>query len=197
MTAMDRTAASRYRVADALAPLRRLSPGRYIGVGMGFIAVSGYLWVTQPVFMTWANWENIIRAQSVVAMLAVGMTFVILTGAIDLSVASITAVSMMAIGLSIEHGAPWPAAVLAGVGAGFGLGLINGVLIGPARITFFVVTLGTMSIYQSIALLSTNGETIALFEYSSFEPVSTWANSSWDRSPPHRFSCSSSTSLAP
>jgi ribose/xylose/arabinose/galactoside ABC-type transport system permease subunit len=176
---LDRTTVSRYRILDGLAPLGRLSLGRYIGVAVGFIAVSAYLWVTQPVFGTWGNWENIVRAQSVVAMLAVGMTFVILIGAIDLSVASITAVSMMAIGLSIEHGAPWWAGLLAGVGAGAGLGMINGLLIGPARIPFFVVTLGTLSIYQSIALLSTTGETITLFSYQSFEPVSKWANGSW------------------
>lgn len=179
MTTVDRPASPRHRIVQTLTPLRRLSPGRYVGVGIGFAAVCAYLWATQPVFMTWGNWENIIRAQSVVAMLAVGMTFVILTGAIDLSVASMAAVSMMAIGLSIEHGAPWWAGVLAGAGAGLGCGLINGLLIGPARIPFFVVTLGTMSVYQSIALLSTSGQTITLFTYPSFEPVSNWANGSW------------------
>jgi ribose/xylose/arabinose/galactoside ABC-type transport system permease subunit len=180
---MDSTARSRDRILDAFGLLRRLSLGRYVGVSVGFVAVSVYLWATQPVFMTWTNWENIIRAQSVVAMLAVGMTFVILTGAIDLSVASMTAVATMAIGLSVQHGAAWWVAVLAGVGTGLALGLINGLLIGAAKITFFVVTLGTLSIYQSIALLSTNGETIPLFEYPSFEHVSNWANGSWGRIP--------------
>ena len=50
-----------------------------------------YLWLTEPVFMTWANWQNIFRTQSAVGIIAIGMTFVVLTAGIDLSVASIAA----------------------------------------------------------------------------------------------------------
>jgi ribose transport system permease protein len=158
--------------------VRGFSLGRYTGVLVGFTAVCIYLWATQPVFMTWGNWENIIRTQSVVAILGIGMTFVVLTGGIDLSIASATAASSMVLGEAINHGWGWAAAVIACILAGVALGLFNGLLIGIGRIPFFVVTLGTLSIYQSWALLTTQGETISLFGVSGFDPVKNLANGS-------------------
>ena len=60
-----------------------------------------------------------------------------------------TIASGMIFGLAIEHGWSWLFAVAATLGFGLALGLANGVLIGVARISFFVVTLGTLSIYAS------------------------------------------------
>lgn len=162
--------------AGWLAAARRLSLGRFTGVVLGLLAVCIYLSITESVFLTWDNWQNIFRAQAVVFILAIGMTFVVLTGGIDLSVASMTAGAAMIIGLGIEHGWPWGLASLAGVGVGLGIGFLNGLLIGVARIPFFVVTLGTLSIYQSFALLTTNGETISLFSFQSFNPVKDLVN---------------------
>jgi ribose/xylose/arabinose/galactoside ABC-type transport system permease subunit len=82
----------------------------------------------------------------------------------------------MIFGLAIRDGAPWFVAVLATVGFGLALGLANGILIGIAKISFFVVTLGTLSIYASIALLTTSGETISLYDKPSFTTSSTLAN---------------------
>ena len=108
---------------------RHFSLGRYTGVVIGLVIVCIYLWVTQPVFMTWGNWQNIIRTQAVVAILGIGMTFVVLTGGIDLSVASMTAVASMILGEAIQHGwTAWTAA-LACIVFGVVLGLINGLLI--------------------------------------------------------------------
>jgi ribose transport system permease protein len=135
-----------------------------------------YLSFTEPVFLTWENWQNIIRSQAVVLTLALGMTFVVLTGGIDLSIASATVASGMFVGLAIEHGAPWWLGCLAGIAAGLCFGLANGVMIGVLKIPFFVVTLGTLSIYQSIALLTTNGQTISLFSYPNFNHVQTLIN---------------------
>lgn len=156
--------------------LRRLSPGRYTGVLIGVGAIVLYLSFTEPVFLTWENWQNIMRSQAVVLTLALGMTFVVLTGGIDLSIASAAVASGMFVGLAIEHGAPWWLGCLAGIGAGLCFGLANGVTIGVLKIPFFVVTLGTLSIYQSIALLTTNGQTISLFSYSNFNEVQTLIN---------------------
>lgn len=155
---------------------RRLSLGRYTGVVVGFVVVCVYLWVTQPVFMSWGNWENIIRTQAVVAILGLGMTFVVLTGGIDLSVASGTAAASMVLGEAMSHGWNWVPATIACVAAGVLLGLINGALIGVAKIPLFVVTLGTLSIYQSFALLLTQGSTISLFGISSFNPIGNITN---------------------
>jgi ribose/xylose/arabinose/galactoside ABC-type transport system permease subunit len=159
-----------------LGALRRVSLGRYTGVLIGLVAVCVYLALTEPVFLTWGNWQNIIRSQAVVFTLAVGMTFVVLTGGIDLSIASATAGSAMILGLCVQHGAPWWLACLAAVGTGVVLGFLNGFVIGMLKIPFFVVTLGTLSIYQSFALLTTSGATISLFSFKSFERVQTLIN---------------------
>jgi ribose transport system permease protein len=159
--------------------LARFSLGRYTGVVIGLLGVCAYLWITEPVFMTWDNWQNIIRAQSVVAILAIGMTFVVLTGGIDLSVASMTAGSAMILGIAIEHGWGWEQAALVGIATGVVMGFINGFLIGTVKIPFFVVTLGTLSIYQSFALLTTSGETISLFSFPKFLPLADHVNGNW------------------
>ena len=62
-----------------------------MGVLIGIAAIFAYLALTEPVFLTWANWQNIIRSQAVVLTLGLGMTFVVLTGGIDLSIASAAA----------------------------------------------------------------------------------------------------------
>jgi ribose transport system permease protein len=157
----------------------RFSLGRYTGVLIGLLAVCAYLWITEPVFMTWDNWQNIIRAQAVVAILAIGMTFVVLTGGIDLSVASMTAGAAMILGIAVEHGWAWEQAALAGIATGVVMGFVNGFLIGLTRIPFFVVTLGTLSIYQSFALLTTSGETISLFSFPKFLPLADHVNGNW------------------
>lgn len=170
--------ASEGRITSLGHIIRRASVARYAGVVVGLVAVCVYLSLTEPAFMTWSNWENILRGQAVVAILAIGMTIVVLTGGIDLSIASNAAASAMVLGLVVQGGATWWVAALAAVGVGTALGLLNGLLIGIAQIPFFVVTLGTLSIFQSWALLTTSGETISLFPYASFEPLATLVNGS-------------------
>jgi ribose transport system permease protein len=161
----------------AYAPLlRRVSLGRYAGVLIGVGAIFVFMALKEPVFLTWGNWQNIIRSQSVVLTLALGMTFVVLIGGIDLSIASATAGAAMIIGITVRAGAPWWVGCLAGIGMGLALGTANGIGIGILKIPFFVVTLGTLSIYQSIALLTTKGATVSLFTYPTFNRVQTLIN---------------------
>ncbi len=163
------------RAGSSVGPWSRAF-GRYAGVVVGLVAVSAFLSVTEPHFMTGANWSNIIRSQSVVFVLAIGMTLVILTGGIDLSIASITTAALMCMGLAVQDGASALIAIVVCVGAGTVMGLVNGLLIGVVRLPFFVVTLGTLSIYSSLALLLTDGETITLFTHPNFNSVSSIAN---------------------
>src|SRR4029079_11621924 len=120
----------------------RLSLGHYTGVVVGLVAICIYMAATQPAFMTWNNWQNIFRSEGIAFVLAIGMTFVILTAGIDLSVGAATACCAVSLGVAVEHGAPWWLGVLAAAGTGLALGLINGFLIGVTKIPFFVVTLG-------------------------------------------------------
>jgi ribose transport system permease protein len=170
------TGTGRTGAQAALSLARRLTRGRYTGVLGGLIVVCIYLALTEPIFLHWDNWQNIIRTESVVLTLGIGMTFVVLTGGIDLSIASATVASGMILGITVQHGASWWVACLASIAFGLLLGLVNGIGIGILKIPFFVFTLGTLSIYQSIALLSTNGETISLFLYPRFNDIQTIAN---------------------
>ena len=160
----------------ALGVARRLTRGRYTGVLAGLILVCIYLALTEPIFLHWDNWENIIRTESVVLTLGIGMTFVVLTGGIDLSIASASVAAGMILGLVVQHGGSWWLGCLACIGFGIVLGLVNGLGVGVLKIPFFVFTLGTLSIYQSIALLTTNGATISLFLYPRFNEVQNIAN---------------------
>ena len=160
-----------------LASLRRASFGRVAGALGGLIVVAAYLAATDHLFFTWGNMMNIFRAQSVIFILAIGMTFVILTGGLDLSVASAAGFAGMILGLAFKAGmSPVPAIVLCLI-SGILLGALNGVLIGMVRISPFVVTLGTMSIYTSVILVVTHGSTVSLFNYPKFSFVQTLANS--------------------
>ena len=170
----DRTpdAGARVRLLHGIS-LDRVTSGTLIGVVAGLLAVCAYFWATEPLFMTWSNWQNIIRAESVVAVLAIGTTFVLLTGGIDLSIASMTAVSAMVLAVLLQDGTDWRIGILVCVATGFGMGLLNGALIGLAKIPFFVVTLGTLAIFQSVALLVTSGGAgVSLFGTADFGPLS-------------------------
>ncbi|MCZ7663858.1 MAG: ABC transporter permease [Thermoleophilia bacterium] len=135
-----------------------------------------YLAVTDDLFLTWGNVMNVFRAQSVIFILAIGMTFVILTGGLDLSVASAAGFAGMILGLSFKAGmSPVLAVILCAI-SGILLGVLNGMLIGMVRISPFVVTLGTMSIYTSVILVVTHGSTVSLFNYPKFDAIQTLAN---------------------
>lgn len=157
-------------------PAGRFSIGRVLGAVIGLVIVVAFLGITEPTFLTWGNLMNIFRAQSILFLLAIGMTFVILTGCLDLSVASATGFAGMVLGLCIKAGMGTIPAVLVCIVAGVLLGLFNGFLIGFARISWFVVTLATLSIYASVILVVTRGSTISLFNYQTFNPIAKIAN---------------------
>ncbi len=155
---------------------KRLSLGSATGAVIGLVGVIIYLAIAEPLFLTWENLFNIFRAQSVIFILAVGMAFVILTGGLDLSIASNTAFAAMTLGMLLKAGWHWVPAGLVVMAVGSALGLINGLLIGKGKISWFVATLGTMSVYASIVLVATGGTTISLFTVPSFGAISTLAN---------------------
>lgn len=166
----------RKRVAGSTKIWQRASVGRLGGVVIGLTVVCFYMGLTNELFFTWGNILNIFRAQSVIFILAIGMTFVVLCGMLDLSVASATGVASMCLGMAIKAGLGPIPAILIALLAGLVLGLINGFLVGIVRISWFVTTLATLSIYASIILAVTNGSTISLFKYKNFEIIQYLAN---------------------
>jgi ribose transport system permease protein len=109
-------------------------------------------------FLTQENLLNVLRQNSMVGLVALGMTFVILTGGIDLSVGSLLAVAgVVAASLS---GRGLVVALAAGVGVAAVLGLVNGVVIAKARIQPFIVTLAMMIAARGVALAYTGDQSV-------------------------------------
>lgn len=113
-----------------------------------------------PEFSTPENLLNVLRQNSMLAFVALGMTMVILTGGIDLSVGALLAVGGVVAARLAERG---PAvAIAAGIGSAAALGLINGLLIARARIQPFVVTLAMLIAARGVALGATSEQSVAV-----------------------------------
>lgn len=108
------------------------------------------------------NIRNILRIASINGLLAIGMTFVILTGGIDLSVGAIMGCAGMFSAYFAQNnlGYPWFVGVLVGMGVGLVIGLFNGVCISYLKVPAFVGTLGSMSIAKGLTFLLTNAKPI-------------------------------------
>lgn len=117
--------------------------------------------IMSPVFMTYSNLVNILQQITVNAVLAVGMSIVIFTGGIDLSVGSVLAIVGVVMGkLMVDNNVNPVIAVLIGVVIGVICGALNGVLIAKCKLQPMIATLGTMSIARGAALTLANGKTI-------------------------------------
>jgi len=146
--------------ADTASP--RSSPGRSIGrrlIGrlearMTLLAllIAFCLSFMSPYFLTQSNIFNMLDQSVVIGIVAVGMTFVILTGGIDLSVGSVAGLTGIILGLALREMQIVPAIALAVAAGGF-IGLVSGLLINVFGLAAFVVTLGVMAIGRSLAYI--------------------------------------------
>ncbi|WP_136442539.1 ABC transporter permease [Pacificoceanicola onchidii] len=116
---------------------------------------------TSPAFLSVNNGLTVLLQTSVIGLLAIGMTMVIITGGIDLSVGSILALSGVITGLTIKAGLPVVPAMGLGVLTGALCGFVNGLVISKMRITPFVATLGMMLIARGLALQLTGAAPIS------------------------------------
>lgn len=116
-------------------------------------------------FLTWSNLLNMIRQTAINGILAAGMTFVILTGGIDLSVGAIVALSGVC-GVYFSLHMPTPLAVLLGVCVGALAGFVNGFLTAKTRLPSIIVTLGSMTYLRGIAYVVTGGYPLVLVSES-------------------------------
>jgi ribose transport system permease protein len=136
---------------------------RQIGTFAGLVALCVVLWAATPHFLTVSNLLNVLEQTSINAIVAVGMTYVIISGGIDLSVGSVLAVAGIALALALQGGVPATAAVLVAVATGTACGLVNGLLITFGRLPPFIATLGMMSVARGAALMLAEGRPISGF----------------------------------
>jgi ribose transport system permease protein len=134
---------------------------RYAVVLTLLIGLFIFFSVSQDNFFTQQNVENLLTSVSILWVVSIGMTFVVLTAGIDLSVGSLLALTGIILSkLFNDVGLPAPLAVLAAIGIAALIGAgVNGVLIGRVGLSFFVVTLGTLSLYQGIVSLWSHTQT--------------------------------------
>ena len=118
------------------------------------------LTVLSPHFLTSNNLLNVLDQSVVVGIVAIGMTFVILIGGIDLSVGSVAGCTGVLLGRGLEH-LPIPFAIILAILAGCGIGLFSGILIARFGLPAFVVTLGVMAIGRSLAYIFSGATAIA------------------------------------
>lgn len=118
--------------------------------------------VIAPNFTDSSNILNVLKQSSITAILAAGMTVVILTGGIDLSVGSTLALSGVISVLLSNAGAPVGLAMLAGAGVGYVAGAINGYLTAVPKLPAFIVTLGSMTYLRGLAYVITGGYPVVL-----------------------------------
>ena len=146
--------------------------GRQFGTLAGLIGLCVVLWILTPHFLTVSNLLNIAQQTSINAIIAVGLTFVIISGGIDLSVGSLVAFSGVVLASLLQHSVPLPIALAGGLAVGTLCGLVNGVLITFGKLPPFIATLGMMSVARGGALLFTDGRPISGFP-ESFRTLAT------------------------
>ena len=133
---------------------------RDAGVLIGLILIFSTFAFLSPNFLTAPNLMNILQLSSINACIALGMTLVIVSGGIDLSVGPTAALSAVVAASLLVAGIPIPLAILAALGVGLAAGLFNGILIAYAGLQPFIVTLGGLSLFRALALIYTGGNPI-------------------------------------
>ncbi len=136
---------------------------RQLGTLSGLVGLVLVLWALTPHFLTVSNLLNIAEQAAIIAIVAVGMTFVIITGGIDLSVGSVLAFAGVVMASALHAGVPVPVALAVALGTGLFCGLLNGALITLGRLPPFIATLGMMSVARGTALMFTEGRPVSGF----------------------------------
>jgi len=144
-------------------PRLKAHRARQLGTFAGLLALCIVLWAATPHFLTVSNLLNVLEQTSINAIVAVGMTFVIISGGIDLSVGSVLALAGIALASGLEDGVPAPAAIVLALATGTTCGLANGLLITFGRLPPFIATLGMMSVARGGALMLAEGRPISGF----------------------------------
>lgn len=133
---------------------------RDFGTLLGLLLIATVFGVLAPNFISERNLLNILQQSSINACVALGMTLVIISGGIDLSVGPVAALAAVLSASLMAAGVPIPLALLAGLALGALCGAINGALVSFGGLQPFIVTLGTLSTFRALALIATGGSPI-------------------------------------
>ena len=139
---------------------KRALPGEMM-ILIILIAMFIVLSIASNKFMTWDNMSNLMKQTSINGVVAIGMTFVIISSGIDLSVGAIVGFSGILASMLMVGGWGIAPAVLVSVAASCGVGVANGVLVHDGKVPPFIATLGTMTIVRGVIMLITDARMIS------------------------------------
>jgi ribose transport system permease protein len=148
---------------------KRLGRGwqQEVGLAIAIVLLGVYFTWRNGVFISFDNLGNIAEQSTFIGILAVGMTFVVVSGQFDLSVGSMFGLSAIVFAVALAAGWNVWLAAGAGVASGAGMGLTNGLLSVLLRVPVIIITLGTLSIYRGTSYWISNGFPISDFRQSS------------------------------
>jgi ribose transport system permease protein len=142
---------------------QRLFSSQAFWVFVAIVVACVFLSIATKAFLTPQNIFNITRNFTFTAIIALGMTFVIITGGIDLSVGSVLVFSSMMMATAMHAGASIWVGILIALGTGLAVGAFNGLLIAYLGFPPFVVTLAMLSAGRSFAMIASNNQTVFQF----------------------------------
>ncbi len=135
---------------------------RELGVLIALLLLVVFFSLTSPFFLKINNLINIVRQVALLGIIAMGMTMIIVSGEIDLSVGAIYGAAAIVCGMVLTHGGSVFIALVAALITGIFFGLLNGVLATYGRIPALIVTLGMMNVARGAALVLSNARVISL-----------------------------------
>jgi ribose/xylose/arabinose/galactoside ABC-type transport system permease subunit len=133
-----------------------LATRRLSGLVAAIVVTMILFYALNRYFISTGNLLNLVRSASALAIIAFGETLVLLTGEIDLSVGAIYGFTAMVSGQLMEGGTPVPLALLAGIAAGAGVGVVNGLITTKVGVNSFITTLGTLNFVMGLTYLISN-----------------------------------------
>src|SRR5580765_4075039 len=133
-----------------------------VGLVIALAAVCAVLALATPNFLTLGNLINVVRQISINGILAVGVTYVLLIGGVDLSLGSLVALTGV-VSACFAHPQQYPVIVpvMMGVAAGALCGAVNGMIVTKGRVASFIVTLGMMTAARGLALVISEGKPVS------------------------------------
>jgi ribose transport system permease protein len=168
---MDEQIAAKAPQGRAPSIARRLRLGREFGVFAALVVLCIVLTLLNDRFLTPTNLLNIGRQISLLGIMAVGMTFVLVSGEVDLSVGSTYGLCGIAVGVLLVAGYPLALAIAVGLVLGAGIGVINGLLSTYLRVPSLIATLGMLSMVRGAALILTEGKPVTVNARNGVAPA--------------------------
>ena len=130
-----------------------------VGALIVVLAIGG---LVSPLFLTIGNLTSILIACSLLAVIAIGQTFVTIVAGIDLSVGAVAQVSSVMVGIAVTHKWGVPVGIGMALIASLFFGVVNGLVVSVGKISDFVATLGTLSILTGVALVLSDGRPVGV-----------------------------------